>query len=108
MFNFKDKHNTIMAFKETFNLDGEQLLQKIKELIKDGNVTKISISDKNDKEFMSFPVNVGLLGLVFAPILAAVGALAALVTECKITVERDTPAGEEAGQASSEAQDPGI
>lgn len=83
-----------MSFKETFNINGEQLLQKIKELIKEGNVTKISIADKNDKEFMSFPVNVGLLGLVFAPILAAVGALAALVTDCKITVERSTPAGE--------------
>lgn len=79
-----------MSFKETFSINGEQLLQKIKELIKDGNVTKISISDKNDKEIMSFPVNVGLLGLVFAPIFAAIGALAALVTDCKITVERKT------------------
>lgn len=77
-----------MAFKETFSINGEQVLQKIKELVKDGNVTKISIADKNDKEIMSFPVNVGLLGLVFAPIFAAVGTLAALVTECKITVER--------------------
>lgn len=95
-----------MSFKETFNLDGEQLLQKIKELIKDGNVTKISISDKNDKEFMSFPVNVGLLGLVFAPILAAVGALAALVAECKITVERDVPAGETAGTPEQPPEEP--
>lgn len=77
-----------MSFKETFSINGEQVLQKIKELIKDGNVTKISISDKNDKEIMSFPVNVGLLGLVFAPIFAAIGAMAALVAECKITVER--------------------
>lgn len=92
-----------MSFKETFNINGEQLLQKIKELIKDGNVTKISIADKNDKEFMSFPVNVGLLGLVFAPILAAVGALAALVTDCKITVERDTPAGEANGATEQQA-----
>lgn len=83
-----------MSFKETFSINGEQLLQKIKELIKEGNVTKISITDKNDKEFMSFPVNVGLLGLVFAPIFAAIGALAALVAECKITVERSTPTTE--------------
>ncbi len=100
-----------MSFKETFNINGEQLLQKIKELIQDGNVTKISIADKNDKEFMSFPVNVGLLGLVFAPILAAVGALAALVTDCKITVERATPAGEAGGtteQAPPEEPNAGI
>lgn len=77
-----------MAFKETFSINGEQVLQKVKELIKDGNVTKISISDKNNKEIMSFPVNVGLIGLVFAPVFAAIGTLAALVTECKITVER--------------------
>ncbi len=95
-----------MSFKETFNINGEQLLQKIKELIKDGNVTKISIADKNDKEFMSFPVNVGLLGLVFAPILAAVGALAALVTDCKITVERATPAGESSGAAEQAQEAP--
>jgi len=95
-----------MSFKETFNINGEQLLQKIKELIKDGNVTKISIADKNDKEFMSFPVNVGLLGLVFAPILAAVGALAALVTDCKITVERDAPAGEATGTTEQAPEEP--
>ncbi|RYD99833.1 MAG: DUF4342 domain-containing protein [Sphingobacteriales bacterium] len=96
-----------MSFKETFDLNGEQLLQKIKELIKDGNVTKISIADKNDKEFMSFPVNVGLLGLVFAPILAAVGALAALVTECKITVERDVPAAEATENKEPAPEEPG-
>ncbi len=90
-----------MAFKETFNINGEQLLQKIKELIKDGNVTKISISDKNDKEIMSFPVNIGLLGLVFAPIFAAIGALAALVAECKITVERkDEPEEQSAAEVN--------
>ncbi|MBL7706133.1 MAG: DUF4342 domain-containing protein [Taibaiella sp.] len=97
-----------MSFKETFNINGEQLLQKIKELIKDGNVTKISIADKNDKEFMSFPVNVGLLGLVFAPILAAVGALAALVTDCKITVERSAPAGEATENREPAQEEPGA
>ena len=84
-----------MAFKETFSVNGENLLKKIKELINEGNVTKIGIADKHDKEIMSFPVNVGLLGLVFAPVLAAVGALAAMVTECKITVERKDEAGGE-------------
>lgn len=97
-----------MSFKETFSINGEELLQKIKELIKEGNVTKISITDKNDKEFMSFPVNVGLLGLVFAPIFAAIGALAALITECKITVERSTPANEAGKEAAPEEPGTGI
>ncbi|PRD56398.1 DUF4342 domain-containing protein [Sphingobacterium gobiense] len=77
-----------MSFKETFIVNGENLLKKIKEIIAEGNVTKISISDKSGKEIMSFPVTIGVVGVVFAPIFAAVGALAALLTECKITVEK--------------------
>ncbi len=96
-----------MAFKETFSINGEQLLQKIKELINEGNVTKISISDKNDKEIMSFPVNIGLLGLVFAPVFAAVGAVAALVTECKITVERKEGAAQKTNQTEQPDGDAG-
>ncbi|TDS07535.1 DUF4342 domain-containing protein [Sphingobacterium paludis] len=83
-----------MSIKETFFVNGENLLKKIKEIIAEGNVTKISISDKSGKEIMSFPVTIGVVGVVFAPIFAAVGALAALLTECKITVEKkkdDTP-----------------
>jgi hypothetical protein len=75
--------------KESFSINGEQLLKKIKELIAEGNVRKITISDKSGKELMSFPLTVGVVGAVFAPILAAVGALAALVGECTISVERD-------------------
>lgn len=77
-----------MSFKETFTETGENLLKKIKELISEGNVRKITISDKNNKEVISFPVTIGVVGVVLAPVLAAVGALAALLTECKITVER--------------------
>ncbi|MBD1421444.1 DUF4342 domain-containing protein [Sphingobacterium chuzhouense] len=77
-----------MSFKETFIVNGENLLKKIKEIIAEGNVTKISISDKSGKEIMSFPVTIGVVGVVFAPIFAAIGALAALLTECKITVEK--------------------
>lgn len=77
-----------MAFKETYNISGENLLKKIKELINDGNVTKITIADKNEREIISFPVTIGIVGLILAPIFAAVGALAAIVAECKIIVER--------------------
>ena len=77
-----------MSIKETFFVNGENLLKKIKEIIAEGNVTKISISDKNGKEIMSFPVTIGVVGMVFAPIFAAVGAMATLLTECKITVEK--------------------
>ncbi|WP_254846261.1 DUF4342 domain-containing protein [Sphingobacterium sp. CZ-UAM] len=84
-----------MGFKETFQINGENLLQKIKEIIAEGNVNKISISDKHGKEIMNFPVTVGAIGLILAPVFAAIGAVAALLTECTITVERNSEKKEE-------------
>lgn len=84
----KEGNNMSGAFKETFTVKGEQLLKKIKELIEEGNVRKISIHDKEGKEIMSFPLTIGVVGAVLAPVLAAVGALAALIGECNISVER--------------------
>lgn len=78
-----------MSFKETFTLHGENLLKKVKELIEEGNVRKITISDKDGKDIMSFPLTIGVVGVVLAPVLAAVGAVAALIGDCSITVERE-------------------
>jgi hypothetical protein len=79
-------------FKETFSLKGEQILNKIKELVEEGNVRKISIHDKSGKELMSFPLSFGVVGALLAPVLAAIGALAALIGECTISVERESGA----------------
>ena len=84
-----------MASKESFSINGESIVKKVKELIAEGNVTKITITDSHGKEVMSFPVNYGLVGLLVALIFAAVGAAAALLTECTITVERKGDAPEE-------------
>ncbi|WP_295669214.1 DUF4342 domain-containing protein [uncultured Mucilaginibacter sp.] len=75
--------------KESFSIHGENLLNKIKELIAEGNIRKITITDKYGKELMSFPLTIGVVGVLVAPVLAAIGALAALVGECNITVERE-------------------
>ena len=75
--------------KQEFKLKGEQLLGKVKEIIKQGNVRKITIKDKQGKTILVLPLTLGVVGAVLAPILAAVGAMAALLTECTITVERD-------------------
>lgn len=75
--------------KESFTIHGEKLLEKIKELIREGNIRKITIMDKSGKELMTFPLTIGVVGTVIAPVLAAVGALAALIGECTITVERE-------------------
>jgi hypothetical protein len=78
--------------KESFKINGESLLKKVKELIAEGNVRKITIQDKSGKELMSFPLTIGVVGAVFLPVLAAVGAVAALIGECTITVEREDEA----------------
>ena len=75
--------------KESFNINGDDLLNKVKELIREGNIRKITIHDKSGKELMSFPLTVGLVGALLAPVLAAVGALAAVIGECNITVEKE-------------------
>ncbi len=78
-----------MGAKEFFTVNGEHLLQKIKELISEGNVRRITITEKSGKELMSFPLTVGVVGALFAPVLAAIGALAAIIGECTIAVERE-------------------
>ena len=75
--------------KESFTIHGEALLKKVKELIEEGNIRKITIKDKSGKELMTFPLTIGVVGAVVAPVLAAVGALAALIGECTIAVERE-------------------
>jgi hypothetical protein len=84
-----------MASKESFSINGESIVKKVKELINEGNVTKITITNHDGKEIMSFPVTYGLVGILMAPVFAAVGAAAALLTECTITVERKGDAPEE-------------
>lgn len=74
---------------ESFEVRGDQLLTKVKSLIKEGNIRKITIKDKDGKTPMVFPLTFGVVGVVLAPILVAVGSIAVLVAECTILVERD-------------------
>jgi hypothetical protein len=74
---------------ESFRVNGEELLKRVKELIREGNIRKITIADKDGKTLVVLPLTIGVIGAVVAPVLAAVGAIAALVTECTITVERE-------------------
>ena len=85
-----------MATKESFSINGDILLKKVKDLIAEGNIRKITITDHSGKELMTFPLAIGLVGIFLAPVLAAVGAVAALVGECTITVEREEPKQPEA------------
>lgn len=73
---------------EEFKVSGDGLLGKIKELIHQGNIRRIIIKNDEGKTLIEFPVTLGVVGIVLAPVLAAVGAIAALVSNCTIVVER--------------------
>jgi hypothetical protein len=79
---------------ETIKVEGGQLLDQIKRLVHEGNVRRITIKQE-DRVVAEFPLTFGVIGVVLAPVLAAVGALAALLTDCSIEVERfdDAPVG---------------
>jgi hypothetical protein len=74
---------------EEFKINGDELLVKVKQLIAEGNVRRVIIKDKTGKTIIEIPLTIGVVGIVIAPVLAAVGTIAALVTECTILVERD-------------------
>ena len=73
---------------EEFQVDGEKIVAKIKELLHEGNIRRVIIKDKDGKTLMEIPVTFGVVGVLIAPQLAALGAIAALLTEATIVVEK--------------------
>ena len=73
---------------EEFRVDGEKLISKIKEIIHEGNIRRIIIKDKEGKTVLEIPMTFGVVGALIAPQLAALGAIAALVSEATIVVEK--------------------
>ena len=73
---------------EEFRVSGEEILKKVKELIQAGNARRIIIKNETSDTLIEMPLTVGVVGTVLLPVLAAVGALAALVTSCTIVVEK--------------------
>ena len=75
---------------ERVAVKGSHLVEKVKELIHEGNVRRIVINDAEGKTVMDFPVTVGVVGFVLAPTIAAIGAIAALAADYSIDVQRQT------------------
>ena len=69
-------------------INGEDLVKKVKELIKEGNIRRITVKNEAGESLVEFPLTFGVVGAALAPLLAAAGAVAALVTNCTIVVER--------------------
>jgi hypothetical protein len=76
------------TWKESFKVNSEQLVDAVRKLLHEGNVRRVTI--KHDgRSVAEFPLVVGVIGAVFAPVLAAVGALAAVLNDCTIEVDRE-------------------
>ncbi|HAT03448.1 MAG TPA: hypothetical protein DCS29_01565 [Candidatus Magasanikbacteria bacterium] len=73
---------------EEYTISGDKLVSKIKEIVKEGNARKIIIKKEDGETLIEFPLTIGAVGVLAAPIVAAIGALAALVSNCTIIVER--------------------
>ena len=74
--------------REEFTVSSDDLIQRVKELLHEGNVTRIIVKDVNDKVLLEIPATVGVIGAVIVPWLVALGVIAALATKCRIVVER--------------------
>ena len=94
---------------EQFKVHGKDLAAKISELIHEGNVRRILIKDESGHTFMEIPLTVAAIGVIAAPLLAAIGAIATMVARFDIVVERAKPAAPPAspGPAAGEPEKPG-
>lgn len=73
---------------EEFRVEGEKVVSKIKELLHEGNIRKVIVKDKDGKILVELPVTIGVVGVLIAPQLAALGAVAALLSEATVVVEK--------------------
>ncbi len=76
---------------EEYNVSSGNLVQRVKELLHEGNVTRIIVKDDKDNLLLEIPATAGVIGAIIVPWLAALGVIAALVANCKIVVERREP-----------------
>lgn len=83
------------SYYETFTAQTESVVNKIRELIHEGNVRRVVIQHQG-RAVAEFPLTAGVVGAVLAPVLAAIGALVALLQDCTIQVEREKPVNKEA------------
>ncbi len=73
---------------EEFKVTGDKLLETVKRIVHEGNVRRITIKDSKGKTLIEVPLTIGVVGVVLLPVWAAIGAIAALVADCTILVER--------------------
>jgi Flp pilus assembly pilin Flp len=80
---------------QEFTVSGDEVVAKVKELIHEGNIRRIIIKNEDGRTMLEVPLTLGLIGAALLPVLAAIGAAAAIATRCTIIVERDDPVEEQ-------------
>lgn len=75
---------------EEFQINGEEVIAKLKELLHEGNIRRITIKNEEGRVIADIPLTFGVVGVWLAPQLAAIGAIAALLTKCTLVVEKDS------------------
>ena len=73
---------------EEFRVNGEQLVAKVKEILREGNIRRLIIKDKDGRTLIEVPLTIGVVGVILVPVWAAIGAIAALVAEATVVVEK--------------------
>jgi exosome complex RNA-binding protein Csl4 len=74
--------------REEYSVSGSNLVDRVRELLHEGNVTRVIVKDEGGRTLLEIPATVGVVGVVLAPWLTALGVIAALVANCRIVVER--------------------
>ena len=77
------------TFSEEIKTTGDDLVAKVKELVHEGNVRRLIIRNEDGRDLIEVPLTLGVVGVLLLPVLAAIGAIAALVADCSIVVERE-------------------
>jgi len=77
---------------QEFTISADEVGKKVRELLHEGNVSRIMVKDESGKTLLEIPVTAGVVGVLLAPWLAAAGAIAALATKCTIVVVRNSKA----------------
>jgi DNA-binding Lrp family transcriptional regulator len=88
------------TFSEEFRVSGEAVLSKVKELVREGNVRRITIKNEEGRSLIEIPLTIGVIGTILLPVWAAIGAIAALVANLTIAVERVAAPGAPAPEPS--------
>jgi len=96
------------TFTEEFRVSGERVVEKVKELIREGNVRRITLKNDEGKTLIEIPLTLGVIGTLLLPVWAGIGAIAALVANLTIAVERTVPADAPAEAPAPAEEGPAV